>query len=49
MTLCMVGCIVAGTAKDMGVLIGMRCVQGAGCVLFCLLWLRVELTRRVDT
>lgn len=30
MTLCMVGCIVAGTAKSIGVLLGMRCVQGAG-------------------
>lgn len=28
--LCLVGCVVAGTAKNMGVLIGMRCLQGTG-------------------
>ncbi|GJE91884.1 MFS general substrate transporter [Phanerochaete sordida] len=30
MAICMVGCIVAGTAKSISVLIGMRCLQGAG-------------------
>ncbi|KAF7799395.1 hypothetical protein EIP86_010627 [Pleurotus ostreatoroseus] len=29
-TICTVGCIVAGVAKSIGVLIGMRCVQAAG-------------------
>lgn len=32
-TLCTVGCVVAGLAKTIGVLIGMRCVQAAGYVL----------------
>ena len=31
-SLCTVGCIVAGTAKSIGVLIGMRVVQAAGSV-----------------
>ena len=30
--LCMVGCIVAATAKTINVLIGMRCLQAAGYV-----------------
>ncbi|KAJ3523174.1 hypothetical protein NM688_g8769 [Phlebia brevispora] len=29
-TLCTIGCIVAGLAKTVGVLIGMRCIQAAG-------------------
>ena len=30
MTICTVGAVVAGTAKSIGVLIGMRCLQAIG-------------------
>lgn len=48
LTLCMVGCIVAGVADSIGLLTGMRCVQGAGSVIPVIYQVFLILTHRYE-